>query len=265
VSHPERPGTPPAGVRVVLCDADGNLFGSEEPAFAASTTVTNDLLRRLGSAVRWEPDELRRAALGRNFRTLASDCARGLGVELAEEELEEWVEREQRVVTRHLAEVLRPDDRVTDALQLLSAHLELAVVSSSALPRLAACFTATGLDDLLPEHGRFSAQDSLPVPTSKPDPAVYLVALERLGRSAHEAVAVEDAAAGVASAVAAGIWTIGNLAFVPPGERAERADELRRAGAAAVADSWPAVLEILGVNDTTRGTEGDADREDALA
>jgi hypothetical protein len=45
-------------------------------------------------------------------------------------------------------------------------------VSSSALARLAGCFTATELDRLIPPARRFSAEDSLPTPTSKPDPAV---------------------------------------------------------------------------------------------
>jgi HAD superfamily hydrolase (TIGR01509 family) len=249
----------------VLCDADGNLFGSEEPAFAASTTVTNDLLRRLGSAEQWSAGDLRRAALGRNFRTLARDYAGTLGVELSETELEDWVVREQRVVTRHLTEVLRPDQRVIEPLRRLSAHLQLAVVSSSALARLAACFTASDLDALLPEHVRFSAQDSLPVPTSKPDPAVYLLALESLALRPDEAVAVEDAAAGVASAVGAGIWTVGNLMFVPHAERAERAEELRAAGAGAVTDSWSGVLDVLGLTTTSRGIGRDPHQEDVIA
>jgi HAD superfamily hydrolase (TIGR01509 family) len=231
----------------VLCDADGNLFPSEEPAFAASTTVTNDFLYRLGSDQRWESEELRRTALGRNFRTLASDFARGLGVDISQAELDDWVAREQAVVTDHLAAVLRPDAEVGAALELLARRYRLAVVSSSALRRLAACFTATDLDLLLPAAGRFSALDSLPVPTSKPDPAVYLHALDRLGLGADEAVAIEDAAAGVRSAVAAGIWTIGNLAFVSPDERAERAAELEQAGAAVIVTSWAEVAQVLGV------------------
>lgn len=231
--------------RVVLCDADGNLFPSEEPAFVASTTVTNAFLHRLGSHQRWDPDALRRAALGRNFRVLAQDFATQMGTALAEAELEDWVEREQTAVTDHLATVLRPDPLVTSALERLAAHFRLAVVSSSALARLATCFTATGLDDLLPADLRFSAHDSLPEPTSKPDPAVYLHALDLLGVSAQEAVAVEDAVAGVRSAVGAGIWTIGNLAFVPAPERAERAAALRAAGAGAVTDSWAEVADLL--------------------
>lgn len=41
--------------------------------------------------------------------------------------------------------------------------------------------------------------------TSKPDPAVYRLALERLGIQAGDAVAIEDNVGGVASAVGAGI------------------------------------------------------------
>ena len=38
----------PAPVEAVLCDADGNLFPSEEPAFDASAEVTNAFLASLG-------------------------------------------------------------------------------------------------------------------------------------------------------------------------------------------------------------------------
>ncbi|MTB85856.1 HAD family hydrolase [Nocardioides marmotae] len=232
-------------VRALLLDADGNLFASEEPAFAASTAVTNDFLDRLGSQHRWEPAELQAAALGRNFRSLATDLAAEEGVTVAEDELETWVAREQDVVTRHLASTLVPDPAVTDALHRLAQHWDLAVVSSSALGRLAACFTAAELDDVLPAAGRFSAQDSLPRPTSKPDPAVYLHALDRLGLAAHEAVAVEDAVSGARSAVAAGIATIGNLVFVPGPERAERRQALLDAGAVAVVDGWADLVALL--------------------
>jgi phosphoglycolate phosphatase-like HAD superfamily hydrolase len=67
------------------------------------------------------------------------------------------------------------------------------------------CFTAAGLDPLFPVAARYSAQDSLPSPTSKPDPAVYLYAVKDLGLDPNSAIAVEDAVAGVASAVAAGL------------------------------------------------------------
>jgi hypothetical protein len=57
---------------------------------------------------------------------------------------------------------------------------------------------------------------------------------------------VEDAVAGVRSAVAAGFPTVGNLQFVPAGERQERIAALRRAGAAAVVPSWSHLAALLG-------------------
>jgi beta-phosphoglucomutase-like phosphatase (HAD superfamily) len=163
----------------------------------------------------------------------------------ADVDVEPWVAEERRAVTAHLAATLRPHDPTTAALTDLSARLPLAAVSSSALARLAACFTATGLDGLIPPHRRFSAEDSLPTPTSKPDPAVYLHACAALGIAPAAGLAVEDAVAGVQSAVAAGCPVVGNLLFVPEGERAEREAALRDAGALTVADSWPQVADLL--------------------
>lgn len=86
------------------------------------------------------------------------------------DELEQWVLQEREQVTAHLAATLRPDPEVLAPLQDLASRYALAAVSSSALKRLAGCFSATGLDPLIPASVRFSAEDSLPVPTSKPDP-----------------------------------------------------------------------------------------------
>ena len=243
--------------RAVLCDADGNLFPSEEPAFEASAGVTNDFLASIGVAVRFTAEELRLATTGKNFRTTAVDLAVAHGVPVASSlvgartgavagadpvltvpVLEHWVEQERLRVTDHLGRVLRPDPDVVDPLTRLGARYVLAAVSSSATPRLATCLRATGLDALIaPEHV-YSAEDSLPVPTSKPDPAVYLHACRELGLAPTQAVAVEDSVPGAQSAVAAGIPTLGNLQFVPPAERAQREKELRDTGVVTVVTSW---------------------------
>ena len=233
-----------ADVRTLLCDADGNLFPSEEPAFVASTEVTNRLLADLGIDRRFEPDELRAAALGRNFRATASDLAAEHGVALDPDELERRVVQEREHVIAYLGRVLRPDPAVVEPLTRLAERFSLAVVSSSATSRLAACFTATGLDELFPDEVRYSAESSLPVPTSKPDPAIYTHAGHELGVSGGQALAVEDAVAGVQSAVAAGFPVVGNVQFVGSGEREARIAALREAGALAVVADW-AELEVL--------------------
>ena len=231
--------------RVLLCDADGCLFPSEEPAFAASTGVANRLLEALGVEQRFEPADLQAYAVGRNFRAVATHLAELHGVALDPADLERWVRDERDAVMAHLAEVLRPDPAVSAPLERMAERCDLAVVSSSALARLAVCFTATGLDELLPPDVRFSAEDSLPVPTSKPDPAIYALACERLGIAPADGLAVEDSLTGTRSAVAAGIPTVGNLTFVPEAEHEQRARALRDAGAGAIVRSWDEVEALL--------------------
>lgn len=233
-------------VEVLLCDADGNLFGSEEPAFVASTAVTNRLLAELGVDRTFTPDALRRRSMGRNFRSTALELAAEANLAIEPEALERWVLAEQRAVVAHLASVLGPDPEVHGPLRALARRFRLAVVSSSALARLAVCLAATDLDGLLPPQVRFSAEDSLPVATSKPDPAIYAFAGRNLGITGAAGLAVEDAVAGVRSAVAAGFPTVGNIQFVAPDEVQERAAALREAGVAAVVPSWSHLAVLLG-------------------
>ena len=235
----------PAAVAVLLCDADGNLFPSEEPAFAASAEVTNRLMEALGVSRRFEPEELRLATTGMNFRRTAAALADTLGVVLEPADLERWVAEERRRVTAHLGRVLRPDPDVTDPLRALAGRLELAAVSSSASARLDACFEATGLAVLIGPERRFSAEDSLPEPASKPDPAIYALAGERLGVAGARALAVEDAVPGVLSAAGAGFPVAGNVMFVPPAEREQRRRELLDAGAVTVVESWRELEALL--------------------
>jgi beta-phosphoglucomutase-like phosphatase (HAD superfamily) len=264
--------------RTLLCDADGNLFPSEAPAFVASAEVTNRFLAALGVDRRFEPEELRLATTGKNFRTTAVDLAVAAGVRLdpaiadrhpqavtrpgdmervlAARELERWVEEEKRVVTAYLRDVLRPDPRVLEPLGRLAGRYGLAAVSSSALGRLDGCFAATGLAELFPAECRFSAEDSLPAPASKPDPAVYRRAGEQLGVDGDKAVAIEDSVPGVQSAVAAGFPTLGNLLFVPAAEREERCDQLLAAGAAAVLESWTELEGLLTEPASAGGRDG---------
>jgi beta-phosphoglucomutase-like phosphatase (HAD superfamily) len=230
---------------VLLWDADGNLFPSEGPAFDASTLVTNRLLERLGSDERWTSDALRSRSLGRSFRSLAVELAEQAGAPLGDEELEMWVAEENEVVTDHLGRALHPDEAVREAVGRLARCYRMAVVSSSKLDRLARCFTATALDPYFPVGARFSAQDSLPQPTSKPDPAVYLHAIRETAATTRTAVALEDAVPGVASAVAAGLQTIGNVVFAPEAERASQAEALLAAGAGVVIEDWSELGELL--------------------
>ncbi len=268
----------PSTITTLLLDADDNLFGSESPAFDASAEVTTQFLARFGVDSPLSGEQLRKKAVGKNFRCTATDLAVLSGVpfdkalasgraqarvasdtELAQgraltaDELESWVRKERERVTAHLAVTLKPDPEVLVPLQDLASRFVMAAVSSSALARLKASFTAAGLDDLIPEAVRFSAEDSLPVPTSKPDPAVYLEAGRVLGVDGPHGLAVEDSVPGVTSAVAAGYHAVGNVMFVPADERQSRTRDLLDAGAVAVTDSWRALADALILSAVTSG------------
>jgi beta-phosphoglucomutase-like phosphatase (HAD superfamily) len=256
----------PDHLRVLLLDADGNLFPSEAPAFVASADVTNRFLATLGVQAAYTPEYLLATTTGKNFRSTAVDLARAHGVALepalcpdAERPddgvadgamlttamLDDWVAEEKKVVTDYLGRALRPDPDVLGPLRRLAERYRLAAVSSSALTRLDECFRATGLAELIPAQSRYSAEDSLPRPTSKPDPAVYLHAAEQLGVTVDRALAVEDSVPGAQSAVAAGIATVGNLGFVPVAERDGRRQALTAAGAAMIINSWSQLAGYL--------------------
>jgi beta-phosphoglucomutase-like phosphatase (HAD superfamily) len=266
----------PALITTLLCDADDNLFPSERPAFAASVEVTNRFLARFGVTAPLSAEDLRKQAVGKNFRStaidlavlcevpvdqtlargrpaavVASDSDAASGRTLCADELEQWVRQEREQVTAHLAATLKPDPEVLAPLEALASRYALAAVSSSAAKRLDACFAATGLDSLIPAALRFSAEDSLPVPTSKPDPAVYLHAGRVMDVDADQGLAIEDSVAGVTSAVAAGYVTVGNVMFVPTDERDCRRVELIDAGAAAITDSWRALADVLMLSTVT--------------
>jgi beta-phosphoglucomutase-like phosphatase (HAD superfamily) len=231
-------------IEVILCDADGCLFPSEEPAFATSVRVTNELMAEIGSARRFDAEELRLATSGQNFRTTAAALAREEGLRLEADTLERWVEIERRRVTEQLGRALRPEFEVSAPLSRLARDYALALVSSSAMARLTACLEATALDALFPSEVRFSAESSLPEPTSKPDPAIYMYAAEQLGIAPQSGLAVEDSEPGVIAAVAAGVPTLGNVVFVPASERPQRIEALAAAGAVGVIHSWRQ-LELL--------------------
>ncbi|MCW2987814.1 MAG: HAD-superfamily hydrolase, subfamily variant 3 [Solirubrobacterales bacterium] len=232
-------------IKAILCDADGCLFPSEGPAFDASAAVTNRFLAEIGATARFSPEELRLATTGKNFRTTAAALAREEGLSVDSTALERWVETEREQVSAHLTHNLRPDPRVIDPLARLARDRILAVVSSSAITRVEACLAAVGLDGFFPERARFSAESSLPQPLSKPDPAVYVLAGDRLGISSSEGLAVEDSLPGAQAAIAAGFPTFGNMMFVPAQERPARIVALERAGVAGIVFSWSELERVL--------------------
>jgi HAD superfamily hydrolase (TIGR01549 family) len=99
------------------------------------------------------------------------------------------------------AEGIEPRPGVTELLdELAAAGLPLAVASSSPRERIAIILRRLGIDHRLPT--RVGGDD---VVRGKPDPEVFLRAAEQLEVAPEHCVVIEDAARGVAAALAAGM------------------------------------------------------------
>ena len=141
-----------------------------------------------------------------------------------------------------------PCEGVIPVLQKLYADKRygLAVVSSSALSRVQASIRKVNIDRYFPQNHVYSAATSLPKPTSKPDPAVYLHACKEIGVKPGECVAVEDSRSGATAAKNAKIPLIG---YVGPYDEDEK-EHMRKVlkeecGAIVVMEHWDEFEECL--------------------
>jgi beta-phosphoglucomutase-like phosphatase (HAD superfamily) len=119
-----------------------------------------------------------------------------------------------------------------------SNKFQLAVVSSSALRRVRASIEKVGQDKYFNPDHVFSAATSLPQPTSKPNPAIYLHAMKVLGKTAEECVAIEDSKSGATAAFRANIKTIGYTGSYEPEKEAEMRKVLQDAGCVVIMNHW---------------------------
>jgi len=108
---------------------------------------------------------------------------------------------------------------VREAVRAAAGRAALAVVSAASRSEVESVLHAAGLEVF---DAVVTMED---VTRGKPDPEGYLRALELLSVEAGDAVALEDTEAGVASAKAAGVYTVGVLGTMGP-ERLAAADEL---------------------------------------
>ncbi len=230
----------------ILCDCDDTLVVSEKLAFDACCTVVNNLLAEKQVSKVFNSSELKAKFVGKVFRRIAEDLAVEFGFEFEEGELETLTAKEQTAVVASLATDVRATDGVDAVLARLDQY-QLAVVSSSALARIQACLYKTGLSRFFKAEHLFSAASSLPIPGSKPEPAIYLHALARLGIRADQAIAVEDSRTGTLSAVSAGIRCIGYVGAVHEAEQERRKKELLAAGAAQVIGHWNEFPKCIGL------------------
>jgi HAD superfamily hydrolase (TIGR01509 family) len=232
----------------ILFDCDNTLVLSEELAFEACAELANEILEKNGIPDRYTGPQLLVDFVGQNFRGMLLGLMKKYSLSMPDNELEEYVLLEETRVIRTLEAKLQPCIGVDVQLEKLAEskkHL-LAVVSSSALRRVKASIKKVSQDKYFdPEH-IFSAATSLPKPTSKPDPAIYLFACKTLGKEPGECIAVEDSKSGTLSAVRAGITVIAYVGSYDGKEmQAKMGKALQEQGALVVMDHWDQFEDCL--------------------
>ncbi|KAJ5723783.1 hypothetical protein N7488_001818 [Penicillium malachiteum] len=205
----------------IFFDCDNTLVLSEELAFEACADLANEILEKQGIPDRYTGDQLIKDFVGG--------------------ELEGYVKKEEDKVIAKLEAKALPCVGASEELEKVFASKKygLAVVSSSALRRVQASIKKVDQDKYFDHDKVFSAASSLEKPTSKPDPAIYLHALNYVKKTAGETVAVEDSKSGALAAVRANIWTIGYVGSYNGAEmQEEMSQRLTELGVHIIMKDW---------------------------
>jgi len=231
---------PPHKITTLLFDCDNTLVLSEELAFEACADLANEILASRDIPDRYTGPQLLNEFVGQNFRGMMVSLKAKYKYEMEEPELEKYVSAEEDKVITKLKASLRPCEGVDAELEKLAQHKKyhLAVVSSSALRRVKASVEKVGQDKFFDGQHVFSAASSLPKPTSKPDPAIYIHAMKVLGKTPEECVAIEDSKSGATAAYRAKITCIGYVGSYEKEKQQEMRGVLEKAGCCVIMDEW---------------------------
>ena len=193
-------------VKYILLDCDNTLCQSERLAFEACAELTNEVLEKHGLPDRYDVDSLLEDFVGNNFRNMLVLLQKKHDFQMKQDEVDDFVSRELGKVTQKLSEKCVECPGVTEQLEWAKSQgYPMAVVSTSAKPRVIASLQKTNLLRFFPEEHVYSAATSLNPPSSKPDPAIYLHACKELGVKPEETLTVEDSKSGATAAMRAGI------------------------------------------------------------
>jgi HAD superfamily hydrolase (TIGR01509 family) len=195
-------------LRAVLFDLDGTLVDSERQNADA-------VARALAGRGRQLSDEERLFVIGHGWREIYRHLCENGGIELSFEALMAETARErERLVAEEGLDVL---PGAVETVRRFAARVPCAVVSGSSRDEVEMCLRALGVRELFPWF--IAAEDTA---HGKPAPDGYLAAVERLRVEPRSCLALEDSAAGVRAARAAGVRCVavraGNFARQPQDE-----------------------------------------------
>ena len=171
---------------------------------------------------------------------------------MSDDEMNEYVGKELGAVTAKLREKCQPCEGAPEQVEAISkaGKIPIAVVSTSAKPRVVASLEKTDLMKYFKDEHVYSAATSLNPPSSKPDPKIYNYACEQLGVANKDAVAVEDSKSGATAAMRAGIPLIGYVGVYMLEDGKEKMEAMAKilteeCGAKAIMYNWSEFPECL--------------------
>ena len=196
-------------VDLVIFDCDGVLVDSERIAIRIDVEV----ITRHGWPI--TESEVIELFVGRSDSFMREEVARRTGCDLGADWDAGFVDEYRRA----LAEELEPVAGIEQALEGIDAlGLATCVASSGSHDKMRFTLGLTGLWDRF--EGRiFSASE---VTRGKPAPDLFLYAADRMRAAPHRCAVIEDSAAGVEAAVAAGMQVFAYAGGVTPRERLAR-------------------------------------------
>ncbi|TRM63714.1 HAD-like domain-containing protein [Schizophyllum amplum] len=236
-------------IKCILFDCDNTLVLSEPLAFASCADLLNEILEKHGRSERFTGPELMSTFVGQNFRGMMTSLQEKYDFTMTDTELDTYVSRELDHTVEKLEAAAEPCAGAIEELERLQAtgKYKLAVVSSSALSRVQASLKKVGMERFFAPENVYSAASSLPTPTSKPNPAIYLHACKELGYAPGECVAIEDSKSGATAAKNAHIPLVG---YVGPYEEEEERVKMRKVlseacEAFAILEHWKDFEQVL--------------------
>lgn len=195
-------------LKAVLFDFNGVII-NDEPLHEK---LIEQLL--IEENLRLKPGEFQSTCLGRSDRACLSDLLTRRGRMVTEDYLTNLIDRKSRAYQQELAaiEELPTYLGLTDFIyQVKEAQLLIGIVSGALRSEIDLVLTRTQLIDLF---SIVVAGDD--IQTSKPDPAGYLLAIDRLNQQfpgldiqPQNCLAIEDTFAGIAAAKQAGMQVVG--------------------------------------------------------
>lgn len=175
-------------IRGFLFDLDGTLVDTHKANFEAYKKA----LAPFGIDITWEEFK---PSIGHQAKTFLPKLAPGLSREQYDEIRATKAEYYKELV--HMTEANEP---LIEFMRAMAMHYPVALVTTAQAANADSVLKHHGLDKVLAV--RVTAAD---VEIAKPDPAGYVLALQKLGLKADEVIAFEDSEVGKQAAEAAGI------------------------------------------------------------